>query len=308
MSLKPLGFIDLPEHRAQGAFDHADVHRARGLLYVAHTANDAVDVIDLRAGVCLRSITGLTGVAGSLVCEAQNLVFTSNRGEDSVGIFSPDAEDRLTRIRVGVRPNGLAYDPGRGILLCANVGNPDVPGSQTVTLVDVKRRSVRATVRVPGRTRWAVYDPGRAAFFVNIADPACIVVVDADRAQAAADRIEIPDRGPHGLEIDVFRRQLFCACDGGKLVRLDSGSGAITGTLDLSGGPDVIFLNRTLQHLYVAIGDPGVIDVIDTAAWKRLETVRTEPGAHTLAIEETSRRVFAFLPKTHRAAVFEDRR
>jgi len=307
VSLRHAGYIDLPDHAGQGGFDHAAIHRARGLLYVAHTANDAVDVIDVRARRYLRSVTGLKGVAGALVDEEHDLVFTSNRGEDTVGIFSPDAEDRLTKVPVGIRPNGLAYDPDRRILLCANVGNPAVPESHTVTLVDVARRSVLADIGVPGRTRWTVFDRGRRAFFVNIADPPWIAIVDPERPTSPAWQIEVPDRGPHGLDLDVARQELYCACDGGKLVRVDSGTGVLRGMLELSGPPDVIFLNQPLQHLYVAIGDPGVVDVIDTSTWRRVETVQTEPGAHTLAMDDAGHHVFAFLPKTHRAAVFEDR-
>jgi hypothetical protein len=77
---------------ASGGFDHAAVHGRRGLLYVAHTANDAVDVIDCAANRYLRSIPGLGAVAGALVSEADDLVFTSNRGENTVGIFSAARE------------------------------------------------------------------------------------------------------------------------------------------------------------------------------------------------------------------------
>lgn len=54
MGLRHLGHIGLPEHKVQGGFDHGAVDRGRGLLYVAHTANDAVDVIDTRSGSHLR--------------------------------------------------------------------------------------------------------------------------------------------------------------------------------------------------------------------------------------------------------------
>jgi len=45
--LQRIGDIELPSHAGAGAFDHAAVHRRTGLVYVAHTANDAVDVIEL---------------------------------------------------------------------------------------------------------------------------------------------------------------------------------------------------------------------------------------------------------------------
>lgn len=305
MGLKHLGHIDLPEHVGAGGFDHAAVDRGRGLLYVAHTANDAVDVIDSSVGKYVRSIPGLQGVAGALVHEPTGLVFTSNRGENSVGVFSSDLL-RAAKVPVGIRPNGLAYDPGRGILLCANVGDPSVPGSPSCTMVDVAGKTVLATVPMPGRTRWAVFDPGQQVFFVNIADPFRIVVVDPQRPDRIAKHFEVSARGPHGLDLDESRHRLYCACDAGTLVALDSRSGSSIETLQLSGVPDVIFLNPDLSHLYVAVGDPGVIDVVDVAAWKRVEVLRTEKGAHTIALDATAHRVYAFLPDSHRAVVFHD--
>ena len=306
MGLKHLGFIDLPEHRGQGGFDHAAVDRGRALLYVAHTANDAVDVIDTRSGKYARSISGLRGVAGALVDEPASLVFTSNRGENTVGLFLAGSEDDVAKVAVGIRPNGLAYDPERGLLLCANVGAPDVADSPSVTLVDVRTRLVLATVPMPGRTRWAIFDPDQRVFFVNIADPFQIVVIDPRRPGEIARRIDVPARGPHGLDLDRGRRRLYCACDEARLVSIDSRSGDVVGSLELSGPPDVVFLNPALSHLYVAIGDPGVIDVIDVATWRRDEVLSTERGAHTIALDEAANRVYAFLPETHRAVVLQD--
>lgn len=88
MSLELVGYVDLPPHAASGGFDHAAVDARRDLLYVAHTANDAVDVIDCAANRYRRSIPGLPRVAGALVCEAPDLVFTSNRAENTVAIFA----------------------------------------------------------------------------------------------------------------------------------------------------------------------------------------------------------------------------
>jgi hypothetical protein len=49
-----------------------------------------------------------------------------------------------------------------------------------------------------------------------------------------------------------------------------------------------------------------VIDVIDTREMRRVQTVGTEAGAHTLALDRKRSRIFAFLPETHRAAIYHD--
>jgi DNA-binding beta-propeller fold protein YncE len=306
MILKLLHSIDLPEHISQGGFDHAAVHQGKHLLYVAHTINNAVDVIDSETDRYLRSIPVLTGVAGALVSEEQNLVFTSNRGEDSVGIFSPDNEQVLTKVKVGIRPNGLSFDPQRGLLLAANVGSPEIPGSFTLSIVDVQKKELVASIPVPGRTRWTIFDAMRNEFYVNIADPAQIVVVAADHPDHVTRVIEIPAAGPHGLDLDSATGRLFCACDAGKLFALDAATGKILLEAGLSGTPDVIFFNPALKHLYVAVGDPGVIDIFDTDSLKPLEVVSTSKGAHTLAFDAGQNKIYAFLPQTHSARVFVD--
>jgi DNA-binding beta-propeller fold protein YncE len=308
MTLRHLGFVDLPPHVGSGGFDHAAVHEPTGRIYVAHTANDAVDVIDTDARKCIGSVGKLTAVAGALVATAPDLVFTSNRGENTVGIFSPDDVTSVEKIGVGIKPNGLAYDPGRARLLAAHVGDPAIPGSCTVSVVDVRARKRIADVVVAGRTRWTVYDPIAGAFFVNIMDPPQIVMVEAGEPVGIRRVIPMPHAGPHGLDIDVTRRRLFCACDAAVLVEVDADTGAVVATETIAGVPDVVFFNAALGRLYVAIGDPGVIEVFDTAPLRRHETVATEAGAHTLSFDATRNVVCAFLPGSHRAAVYEDRR
>ena len=312
MALEALGFVDLPEHVNDGGFDHAGVHEATGLTYVAHTANDAIDVIDVDGQRYLGSIPGLPAVAGALVSDEAALVFTSNRGENTLGMFAPasSATSRLPaaadKIGVGVRPNGLAFSPRHGQVLVAHVGDPAIPGSCTVSFVDVRAKRRIADVPVPGRTRWAVFDPVADAFVVNIMDPPRIVVVDAGEAPGIRRTVPIPHAGPHGLDIDVARRRLYCACDAGVLVELDADTGEILRTDTLAGVPDVVFFNARLGRLYVAVGDPGVIEVFDTTKLQHQEVVRTESGAHTLSFDVQRQLVCAFLPATHRAAIYLD--
>src|SRR6266581_9747083 len=213
MSLRLLGSIQLPGHAKDGGFDHAAVYHGSPRLYIAHTANDDIDVVDSASDRFLRSIPGLKGVAGVLVSDERNLMFTANRAENTVSIFAASSEEELVSLSVGLRPNGLAFDPSRGLLLVANVGDAGVRNSSTVSLVDVGQKAVTGTVELPGRPRWAVHDGPTAAFYVNIADPPFIVRIDAKNPLGIREAYEIPVKGPHGLDLDPRGRRLFCACD-----------------------------------------------------------------------------------------------
>jgi DNA-binding beta-propeller fold protein YncE len=305
--LERLGYVDLPAHAARGGFDHAAVHSGLQRLWVAHTANDAVDVIDCAAQRYVRSLPNLSEVAGALVSEERDLVFTSNRGENSIGIFSPQREEGLVKVAVGIKPNGLAFDPGRGLLLAANVGDAARPGSFTVSMVDVARGAMIADIPVGGRTRWAVFDASADCFYVNIADPPQIAVIEAAAPAKVARTVSVPALGPHGLDLDPLGGRLFCACDGKRLIALESRTGVVTDDIEIAGVPDVVFFNARRGRLYVAIGAPGVIEVLETEPLRRREVIATEPGAHTTAFDAMREMLYAFLPQTHRAAVYRDR-
>src|SRR6516165_3226730 len=304
MALRLLSHIELPPNHSAGGFDHADVHAGTDRLYVAHTSNDAIDVIDTARDRYIESIPGFAAVAGALVSQARGLVFTSNRGENTVSVFAPGTERESFKISVGVKPNGLAFDPTRGILIAANVGDPTIPDSYSVSVVDLARRKRIAEVKVAGRTRWAIYDESRELFFVNIASPPRIVVIDARDPTKVTREYDVPAEGPHGLDLDPTTRRLLCACDAGVLLEIDPDSGDVVGNVGLSGAPDVIFLHSPSNRLYVAVGNPGVIDIIDVETMRREEVVTTEVGAHTLALDRKRNKVYAFLPHSHRAAVF----
>ncbi len=306
MALNHVGTIELPTHSGTDGFDHADIHVPSDRLYVAHTANDAVDVIDLAGDRYVESIAGFKGVAGALVSEARGLVFTADRGANTVSVFAPHAERDAFKIDVGIQPNGLAFDAARGTLIAANLGDPAMPASHTVSVVDLARRERIADIALPGTTRWALYDPARDAFFVNISAPARIVVIAAGDPTRIATAYEVPAVGPHGLDLDPVTGRLLCACDSGVLIALDAASGRVVGEVPLSGKPDVIFLQPQTRRLYVAVGNPGVIDVIDIGTMRREQVVPTEAGAHTFALDRKRHKIYVFLPKSHRAAVFHD--
>lgn len=303
--LRHLGFVDLPEHEGSGGFDHAAVHATSGQVYVAHTANSAVGVFDPASRKYLYSVPQLAGVAGVLVSNEAQLIITSNRAENTIGIFPPGRDQEVAKVAVGLRPNGLTYDHGRRQILVANVGDPAIPRTHTLTVVGLDERAVRVQIPVSGRTRWAVYDPDAQVFYVNIADPPEIVVVDARKPTDIARTFAIPSAGPHGLDLDLKTHRLFCACDSGILVTVDARSGKTLGQHTLSGAPDVVFFDRVHERLYVAVGDPGIIDVLDTKSMKKLGSVSTENGAHTFALAPAGNEVYVFLPASHHAANYE---
>ena len=303
MALRKAGFIPIPPGEQPG-FDHADVYQrgapAVSRLYVAHTGADRIEVIDCLSNRYLRSLPEVPGVAGILIDNEHDLLFSSDRGCARASIYRCSDERLLGRVRVGDRPNGLAYDPTRRHLFVFNLGDP--PGVNcTISVIAIDEMRVIATIPLPGRPRWAVYDPATDHVYANIQKPAEIVVLAAADLKITQS-FQVPVAGPHGLAI--VGERLFCAADGGALIALHRDTGAVLGTITLPGEPDVVMHDPVLDRLYVAIGSPGVISVIDTPRLETLEVIQTESGCHTIAWKGDTRTLYAFFPATGGAAAF----
>jgi DNA-binding beta-propeller fold protein YncE len=302
VSLVRVGFIPVAPG-AEPGFDHADVYRHGRRMYVAHTGADRVDVLDCVQQTFLRSLPDLPGVAGVLIDEAHDLLFTSDRGAARVSVFRCSDEALLGRVEVGQHPNGLAYDRRRRRLYAFNLGDP--PGENcTASIVDIDTLRVVDELSLRGRPRWALYDEERDRVYANIRDPAEIAVIDCVRTEIE-HALPVPSAGPHGLWLDTGR--LFCAADGGSLVVLDRDNGNVVEQLPLPGVPDVIMLDSELRRVYVAVGDPGVVCSFDSERLELLETVETEPGAHTTGWDPVGRCLYVFCAASRGAMVFEER-
>ena len=112
--------------------------------------------------------------------------------------------------------------------------------------------------------------------------------------------------GPHGLDVDDRNDRAYVACDGGAVVVLDLKTGREEAIIPIGGGPDAIWLNTERRRLYCAIGKPGMIEVIDTEELIVDERVITEEGAHTLTFDKKRQRLYAFLPRSCRTALYEE--
>lgn len=160
---------------------------------------------------------------------------------------------------------------------------------------------VAEEIALPGRPRWAAYDVASDVIYANILDPAVVLRIDSS-AGAIRSSIDVSVAGPHGLWVDGSH--IYCAADGGALVVMDRDTGDIKASLPLPGAPDVIWHDAQGYELFVAVGDPGSVTIVDTAALELVETVATESGAHTLGWDPRHKTLYVFYPESSGAALF----
>jgi DNA-binding beta-propeller fold protein YncE len=295
--LEPRGEVRLPGHVGQGGFDHGDVYQLSGHVFVAHTANGTIEVVD---GERLQHVTTIPDCpeGSGVICPASaEVVVAAARGAGEVLFIDPVELAVESRVSVGGRPNGLAWDSRRGRVLVA-----DVAGN-SFSIVSPSDRRIVGAAALPGRPRWTVYDAEKDRFLLNIRDPACVAVVDADAATVRAVW-PVSCAGPHGLDLDPAGGHAFVACDGGEMICLNSDDGSELGKVAIAGVPDATWFDGATSSVYVAIGEPGLLQVVDTTRMTVVEAIETERGAQTTAVDLRRQVLYLFKPITGSVAAF----
>ncbi len=279
----------MPAHRGAGGFDHGDVHAPSGRVFIAHTANGSVEVID---GTQLKHLTTIDDIpeASGVLCSSDGeIIIAAARSAGSVSIIDANDLSVARTIPVGGRPNGLAWDSRRGRVLVA-----DVAGDR-ITIVDPIGGRTLASSPLPGRPRWAVYDDTLDHYLVNVRVPAVVAVVDATTGQVVTV-VPVSAAGPHGLDLDRRAGRAFVACDDRQVIVIDSATGAELGCVAIDGAPDAVWFDAATQSVFVAVGDPGLLHVIDARTLRVEETIETGLGAQTTALDSARQQLFVFRP------------
>jgi len=291
-------YVNLPRHQT-GGFDHADVHLESGRVYVAHTSLGTVEIIDGEKAKHLTTISGCLEGSGVICAQKENLVFAASRGTGKILVIDALTNRVLREPQAGLAPNGLAWDTKHKRLLVADVQD------NKARLVDPYSGELISSIQLAGRPRWCAYSATRDQFLVNIREPSGVAIL-APENLSQESFLPVSVAGPHGLDLDDNNGLAYVACDDGSVVVLDVSTEHEDAVVPIGGGPDVIWLNTPRHRLYCAIGKPGVIEVIDTEKLTVIEKINTEEGAHTFTFDKKRQRLYAFLPKSCSAAIFDE--
>jgi hypothetical protein len=90
------------------------------------------------------------------------------------------------------------------------------------------------------------------------------------------------------------------------VVVLERATGATLARVAIAGEPDVIWLNGPRKRLYVAIGKPGLLQVMDLERLHIAEEIQSEEGAKTFTFDEERQRLYLFIPQRCQARVYAE--
>jgi len=274
-----------------GRWDYVRVDAGHRRLLVAHGA--AVMAVDLATRAVTPSIASGVYLHDALPIDGDRQIVVTDGSAGTATFLAADGAGPAVVVKAGQNPDAVAFDAKSGLVLVMNHGSGDV------TLVDARTHAVTGAVSVGGALEAAAVDEAGHAF-INIEDRNEIAVLDlATKSVTARYKLKGCD-GPTGLAYDRDDRLLIAACDGASVL-VDAASGETLQALATGGGADGVVFDATRRLAFVPSGDDGRLAVISVGRRdaRIIQSVVTEPGARTLAIDPETGRLY--LPVAERA-------
>jgi DNA-binding beta-propeller fold protein YncE len=267
-----------------GAFDYLTVDSAAKRLYVTHGTE--IVVIDLATNAIVGRIADTPRVHG-IAIGANGRGFTSNGGENKVGIVDLKTLATLSKVDTGANPDAILYVPSRKEVYAFN------HTGESATIIDAEKGTAITTVKLGGQAETGQADAALGKVFVNIEDKSTVDVIDMASRTVVATWPVAPAEEPTGMAIDPATHRLFVG-GGPSLVMLDANSGKVVASLKICGGTDATAFDPATKNVFVSCGD-GHITVAhedSPTALSLVETFETSRGARTMALDPATHRVY----------------
>lgn len=279
------GYRVLRKHEigGEGRWDYVTVDPETHRLYVPRSTH--VIVLDADSGKTIGDIPDTEGVHGVALAPDQGRGFTSNGRANTAIIFDLKTLKVLGTVKTGENPDAILFDPFSKRVFTFNGRSKDA------TAFDAADGKVLGTIALGGKPETGVSD-GKGQLFVNIEDKSEIVRIDPKELKVTARWPIAPGEEPSGLALDVKNRRLFSVCGNEKMVVLDADSGKIVTTLPIGKGVDAAAFDPETGQAFSSNGDGTltVVHEVDPAHFSVVQTVQTQRGARTMALD----------PKTHK--------
>ena len=270
----------------EGGWDYLTPDPAAHRLYLSRGTH--VMVVNTDSLSVAGDIPNTEGVHGIALVPDLFRGYTSNGRAGTVTVFDTRTLATLKVISgVGRNPDAIIFEPVSRRILTMN------GGTGNVSAIDVATDSVVGSVAVGGKPEFAVAD-GTGHVFVNNEDSSTVVEFDARTLTVLHTWSMALCDGPSGLAMDLRARRLFAVCGNQKMMVVDANSGRVVADLPIGQGADGVKFDPNARNAYSSNGD-GTMTVVHEDSPDRFTVVGTVPtqrGARTLALDETTGRVY----------------
>jgi DNA-binding beta-propeller fold protein YncE len=270
----------------EGGWDYLTVDAVNRRLYISHGTQ--VEVLNSDTHEKIGVIPDLKGVHGVLAVPKTGRGITTNGRSNTATIFDLKTLAPIVELPTGKNPDALLYDNFSNHVFIFN--HSDV----TTTVIDIAEGKVVGTVDVGGTALEAGATDEKGTIYVNLEDASEIVAFDA-KSLAIKSRWKItPGEEPTGLVFNPKTKRLFSVCHNELMMVVDATNGKVVAQVPIGKRVDGAVFDPSSKCIVTSNGEGSitVIEEVSANEYKVVETVKTEPGARTIAYDPITHHVF----------------
>jgi DNA-binding beta-propeller fold protein YncE len=265
-----------------GKFDFLRIDAQRRRLLAAHENDGTWDVFDLNKG---RLVTRLKvgGAVDTALDPTTGQYFVSVQEAQRVAVVDAKSLKEVKSIPMAGPTDAILFEPKNQRIYVTH------DNGEHVWVIDPKAAKIVGAIDIPGAPEYMVCDAATNRIYLNIKTTDELVAIDPGSNKLVSRWPTAPAIKPHGLALDAQRQRLFVSGANGKLVAIDTMTGKITSSVDITEKVDQIAFDPGKHQIYCT--GPDWMSVVDAASdqLKFIGNVRTAPTAKNVAVD----------PRTH---------
>ena len=284
---EPYHFLSEIPIGGEGGWDIVTIDNESRCLYLSHATK--VDVVTLNNNSLLgTAIIDTPGVHEFLPVHQFLRGFSSNGKENKASVVDLNTLKTISKIDTGDGPDAIAYEPlHEEVYVFNHKGN-------SATVINPKTTTIVATIPLGGSPEFATVDGLADRVYCNLENKNEVAVINATTHQVVARWPVAPGEGPTGSAFDLVHHRLFAACHNKMLMMLDTNTGKVVASVPIGAGTDGCAFDDATQLVFASCGE-GVVTIAHEDSPDKLsilQTLKTERGARTIALDPKSHRIY----------------
>ena len=267
----------IPLSGVEGRIDHCGFDSVGQRLFVCALGNNSVEVIDVRKGERIHSITGLGAPQGVAYVPEVDRLFVANDRGGILKICDGKAFASLGEVNLNDDADNVRYDEAEKRVY---VGF----GSGGLAIINAADGKQVGSIKLSAHPEAFLLETNGTRIFANVPNSRHVAVIDRDKGEVVARWKTDLALANFPMALDEANHRLFVGCRlPSKLVVLNTESGDVVAKIDISGDVDDVFYDAKRRRVYAICG-AGEIDVIQQTGpntYKILPQVDTAKGART---------------------------
>jgi DNA-binding beta-propeller fold protein YncE len=282
----------IPLPGVEGRIDHFALDPSGGRLFVCALGNNTVEVLDLRKGERIHSITGLGSPQGIVYIPELDRVFVANDKGGIFKIYDGKSFESVGEVDFKDDADNVRYDD---VSKKVYVGF----GSGGIAIVKASDGKQLGSIKLPAHPEAFELERNGKQIFVNVPNARQVAVIDREKSEVTNTWKTDLAFGNFPMALDEANHRLFVGCRlPSKLVVLNTGSGDVVAKIDISGDTDDVFYDGKRHRIYAICG-AGKIDIIeqtDANTYKASTKIDTASGARTALFVPERDTLFVAVP------------